>query len=510
MSAGTVAWATTVPDGAIVNLVELLVGTVVDYAIYVLDVDGRILTWNPGADRLKGYREDEVVGRHFSIFYTDDDNASCFPDRGLAIAAAAGQFETEGWRVRKDGSQFWANVVITALRNEDGQLVGFGKVTRDLTERKRAEDSLRESEERFRLLVGEVSDYAIFMLDPKGRVSSWNLGVERLKGYRADELIGRHFELFYTQEDKRSGLPAIGLREAEANGRWENEGWRVRKDGSRFWADVVITAVHGADGQLRGFAKVTRDLTERKQGEDALRGILERERGAVDQLRAADAMRRELVTMVAHDLRGPVTMIEHLLDLLLDQWAELDDAQRRQKVEQTRGRTEALGTLTDDVFDIALIDAGRLEVAAERIDVGALVQRAARDVLPFDDTDRIRLTGANGVHAVGDERRSWQVFTNLFTNALKYSADHAPVEVSVERSGNQVVVGVRDAGPGIAPEDQERIFDRFTRLPRANATPGSGLGLFIARSLVEAQGGTITVSSSEGAGATFWVALPAA
>jgi PAS domain S-box-containing protein len=499
-----------VPDGAFVNLLELLVGSVVDYAIVVLDVDGRISSWNPGAELLKGYRADEVIGRHFSIFYTDDDIEDRFPDRELAIAGAAGRFENEGWRVRKDGSRFWANVVITALRDADGRLVGFGKVTRDLTERKRAEDALRESEERFRLLVGGVSDYAIFMLDPDGRVSSWNLGVERLKGYRADELLGRHFSLFYTEEDQRSGLPAIGLREAEEKGRWENEGWRVRKDGSRFWADVIITALRGADGQLRGFAKVTRDLTDRKQGEDALRGIAERDRAAADQLRSIDAMRRELVTMVAHDLRGPVSVTQHLLDLLLDQWDELDDAQRRRKVEQARRRTQALGTLTDDVFDIALIDSGRLEVAAERMDVSAIVRRAASDVLPSDDSDRIRLTVADGVHAVGDEKRTWQVLTNLFSNALKYGTGDGPVEVWVDRSGQQVMIGVLDTGPGIAPQDQERIFDRYTRLASADGTPGSGMGLFIARSLVEAQGGTITVSSSEGAGATFWVALPAA
>jgi PAS domain S-box-containing protein len=493
-----------------VNLVELLVSTVVEVGIFVLDVDGNIASWNPGAERLNGYTAEEVIGRHFSIFYPDADIETGFPDRELAIAAAVGQLENEGWRVRKDGSRFWANVVITALRDDDGSLVGFGKVTRDLTERKRAEDELRESEERFRLLVGGVSDYAIFLLDPDGKVASWNLGVERLKGYRADEILGRHFAIFYTQDDQRGGLPTVGLSEAVAKGRWENEGWRVRKDGSRFWADVVITALHGVDGQLRGFAKVTRDLTERKQGEDALRGILERERAAADQLRSVDAMRRELVAMVAHDLRGPVSVIQHLLDLLLDQWDELDDPERLRKVEQARGRTEALGALTDDVFDIALIDAGRLELVAERVDVGAVAERAMRDVLPSDELGRVRITVGSDAHALGDERRTWRVLTNLLTNALKYGPRDVPIEVSVDRSGDEVVIGVRDAGPGIALEDQEMIFERFTRLPSGGTTPGSGLGLFIARQLVEAQGGTISVQSSVGAGATFRVALPGA
>jgi PAS domain S-box-containing protein len=248
----------------------LLVESVVDYGIFLLDREGRISSWNRGAERLKGYTAAEILGRHFSIFYTPEDIGRGHPQHELEIAAREGRYEEEGWRVRQDGIRFWANVVITALR-ENGELVGFAKVTRDLTERRRAEDSLRRSEERFRLLVESVQDYAIFALDAAGHIQSWNPGAERIKGYTADEVIGRHFSLFYTEEDRARGHPEAELEVASREGSYEEEGWRVRKDGGLFWANVVITALRTRDGRLVGFAKVTRDLTERKQAEDKLR-----------------------------------------------------------------------------------------------------------------------------------------------------------------------------------------------------------------------------------------------
>ena len=495
------------PDGTAVSNLELLVGSLIDHAILVLDPNGVVTTWNPGAERLTGYTADEIIGRPFTVFFTQDDLDEGYPERELAIAAADGRLEDEGWRVRKDGSAFWANVVITALRGEDGRLVGFGMVTRDHTDRKRGEDLVRESEERFRLLVSGVADYAIFLLDPEGTVASWNLGAERLKGYRPDEIIGRHFSTFYTAEDQRAGLPARGLECALQEGRWEHQGWRVRSDGSRFWADVVITALRGDDGGVRGFAKVTRDLTDRKRSEDALRGVLEREREATEQLRVVDHMRRELVTMIAHDLRGPVTVVLNLLDLLLQQWDEMDDAERRERVARTLARAQGLAGLTDDVFDIAMIDAGALEVATEPVDVVAIAREVAEDVGASHPGATVAVVADGPATATGDPRRTWQVLSNLVSNAAKYGADE-PIEVGVRQNGREVHVTVHNGGPGIPLADQARIFDRFVRLPGATRVPGSGLGLFIARSLVESQGGRIDVTSSDAEGTTFSVALP--
>jgi PAS domain S-box-containing protein len=493
-----------------VSVLDLLVNSVLDHGICALDVDGMVLTWNPGAERLTGYTADEIVGRHMSTFYDKAALEEGLPERALAIAAAAGHFETEGWRLRKDGSAFWASVVITALRREDGRLVGFGVISRDLTQRRQGEEALRESEERYRLLVGNVADYAIFLLDPHGMVASWNRGAERLKGYRPEEIIGRHFSRFYTEEDKRSGLPDTALATALEEGRWESEGWRVRKDGSRFWANVLITALRGDDGTLRGFAKVTRDLTERKENEDALRGILERERDAAQQLREVDQMRRELATIVAHDLRGPVTVVQHLLDLLLDQWDELGDGEQRRRVERARNRVEVLAALTDDVFDLSVIDAGSLEVNIAPFDLGALARDVVEDANTTSAGCPVQARIDDGVVAMGDSRRTAQILTNLMSNACKFAPEGDPVEVVVCLDGVRAVASVHNGGMAIESEDQERIFERFIRLEQHAGEPGSGLGLFIARSLAHAQDGEIALQSDAHRGTTFTLTLPAA
>jgi PAS domain S-box-containing protein len=259
-----------------------LVENIQDYAILMLDTAGHITSWNLGAERIKGYTPDEIIGSHFSRFFPAEALARNLPAHELEVAAATGRFEDEGWRVRKDGTQFWANVVITRMLDQNGKLVGFSKITRDLSERRKQELALRESEQRFRLLITGVRDYAIFMLDPKGIVSTWNAGAEHIKGYSAAEIIGSHFSRFYPPEAIKRQLPEIELHGAMLEGRYEDEGWRVRKDGSRFWANVIITAIRNASGHLIGFSKITRNLTERREHEEELRQSEERFRLLVD------------------------------------------------------------------------------------------------------------------------------------------------------------------------------------------------------------------------------------
>jgi PAS domain S-box-containing protein len=490
------------------DLLTLLVGSVSDYAIFALDVDGNVTTWNIGAERLKGYRAEEIIGRHFSAFYPPADLAAGKPERHLAIAVADGHFEDEGWRLRNDGSTFWANVVITALRGDDGRLVGFGKVTRDLTDRRRAEELLRQSEERFRLLVSSVSDYAIFLLDPDGIISSWNLGAERLKGYRADEIVGTSFSRFYTSDDMRDDVPGRALRTAFSEGRVETEGWRLRKDGSRFWANVVITSLWDAGGVHRGFAKVTQDLTDRKRNEDALRGVLARERDVAAQLREVDRMRSHVLGLVAHDLRAPLGVIEGLVHRLRTDWPALPDVDKLDYLHRIVTRTVAMGALVDDVAEMAHIDTGHLDIQCREFSVQSVVQDAIEDAV--GQSERLVTTDIEpGLQATGDARRTWQVLVNLLSNALKFSPEGAAIHVAAGKS-DHVHVSVIDSGPGIALADQQRVFERFVRLAGSNNIPGSGMGLYIAKSLIEAQHGQISVESSPGGGATFRFTLPAA
>src|SRR2546430_1498957 len=259
-----------------------MVENVKDYAIFMLDVRGRGAGWNAGAERIKANSAKELIGQHCSRFYPPEDVQARKPERELQVAAAEGQWADEGWRVRKDGSRFWASVVITAVRSADGELLGFGKVTRDITQRHEMERALRETDQRFRLIVEGAKDYALLMLDPKGHVVSWNAGAERLKGYHAEEIVGQHHSRFYPPEDVRAGKPERALQQALVEGQWEDEGWRVRKDGSRFWANVIITPLHDAQGTPLGFAKLTRDLTERRRAEAVLRQNEERLRLMVD------------------------------------------------------------------------------------------------------------------------------------------------------------------------------------------------------------------------------------
>lgn len=246
---------------------RLLIQSVVDYAIYMLTPEGVVSNWNAGAQKAKGYTAEEIVGRHFSVFYDQTERESGQPDKNLEIAKSTGRFEAQGWRIKKDGTAFWAHVVIDAVRDTDGKLVGFAKITRDCTEQHEALLAQREQERRFRLLVKGVSDYALYMLDLDGHVVNWNSGAERAKGYKEHEIVGQHFSVFYTAEDRALGLPARGLEIAQRDGRFQADGIRERKDGSRFWTSVVIEAIHDDDGKMIGFAKVTRDITERRQAE---------------------------------------------------------------------------------------------------------------------------------------------------------------------------------------------------------------------------------------------------
>jgi PAS domain S-box-containing protein len=290
---------------------RLLIDSITDYAIYMLDPGGHVVSWNPGAERFKGYTEEEILGRHFSTFYIPQDREQDRPGIALRTATEQGRFEGEGWREKKDGSRFWAHVVIDTIRDKKGNLVGFAKITRDLTQRKKAEELLRQSEQQFRLLVQGVTDYAIYMMDPGGHVSSWNAGAERIKGYKPEEIIGQHFSRFFRRKDREAGLPDKAIKCAMEEGRYESEGWRIRKDGTRFWANAVVDAIHDEAGKLVGFAKITRDITEKRVAEQ---NLVE----AREELFQAQKMETvgQLTGGMAHDFNNLLMAIQGSLDLL--------------------------------------------------------------------------------------------------------------------------------------------------------------------------------------------------
>ena len=476
---------------------RLLVDSIVDYAIFMLDTEGRVLTWNAGAERLKGYRPQDVIGRSFEIFYPAEALAAGWPKHELRVATEQGRFEEEGWRIRKDGSTFWANVVITALRNADGSLAGFAKVTRDLTERRRHEETLRRSEGQFRLLLESVNDYAIYMLDVDGRVLTWNSGAQAIKGYAASDVVGRNFAMFFTPEDIAAGTPQAELDTAARTGRADSEGWRVRKDGTLFWAGVVLTRVHDVDGVLRGFAKVTRDLSEQRRMSD---------------LEQSSRRMQEFIAMLAHELRNPLAPIRNAVSAmqlnprLPAQFGGLVDIIGRQIWHMTR--------LVDDLLDVSRIATGKILLKRGSLDFRAVVELSIEATRSAIDARRHTLAvqlPEVSLPMQGDSTRLAQALQNLLNNAARYTPPEGRIGLTVERLGDALVTTVSDNGIGVAADAKERIFELFTQ--ERHGTPsieaGLGVGLSLARSLVELHGGRLTVhSAGPGLGSSFVTTLP--
>jgi PAS domain S-box-containing protein len=493
------------------GLHRLLVESVRDYAIFALDPEGRIISWNAGAEHLKGFTTEDVLGRHYSMLYPPEAAAAGKPERHLVLAERDGRVEDEGWRVRKDGSRFWASVVITALRDEHGTLVGFAKVTRDLTERHRAEEALRERERRLRVLVQGVKDYAIFRLDPDGRVASWNEGARLIKGYAEDEIVGRHFSAFYPAEDVAAGKPARELEIAARNGTYEEEGWRVRKDGTRFWASVLITALYGDDGAPEGFAKVTRDLTERRAAQ---------ERALADARRTADSegaarSRTEFLTALSHELRTPINATLGYAELLaLGLRGPLTEAQR-EDLERIRRNQHELLAIINDLLNYSRVDAGQVTYDLSPVPLRTVVDAVLPVIAPQAAAKEIAVERGRcpeDIVARADRGKVEQILLNLLSNAVKFTPAGGRVTVACAAAEGRALLTVTDTGPGIPAAQHAVIFEPFVQIGRSlrSGHAGTGLGLAISRDLARAMGGDVTVESAPGQGAAFTLTLPAA
>jgi PAS domain S-box-containing protein len=477
---------------------RLMVDAVGDYAIFMLDPQGRVCSWNSGAQRLQGYSQEEVLGRSFEIFYPQDVIDSGRPQQELDAALRTGRVEDEGWRLRKDGSRFWANVIVYPLLDADGSHRGFVKVTRDRTSHREQEELLRQSEEKFRLLVEGVRDYAIFMLDPTGHVVSWNLGAQINKGYIAEEILGEHFSVFYPKDKIEQQWPQKELKFALRDGRFEDEGWRLRKDGTRFWANVVITALYDEHGRHRGFAKVTRDLTERRR---------------VDVLEDEGRQLTQFLAILGHELRNPLAPISNAVSIL--SMEELSPRLQLVRDVLTR-QVDHLSHLIDDLLDVGRIVSGKMHLERVPALLQDVVDEALEAIAPTVQKHGHRLDtriDESPLWVSGDKVRLVQVLTNLLNNACKFTPDGGRVLVDLKRRGDHAELSVNDTGCGIQPNELQYVFKLFAQGHDVATTghgSGLGVGLNLVHQMVARHGGEVSVFSTgePGQGAEFVVRLP--
>ena len=497
---------------------RLLVEAVTDYAIFLLDKEGTILTWNRGAERLKGYTADEIIGRSFKMFYTTDDLLRQHPEHELEIAKDVGRYEEEGWRLRKDGRRFWANIIINKLLDENNNFIGFSKITRDLTERKFAEEKLRQSEERFRLLVNNVEDYAIITLDKEGFVQTWNTGAYKIKGYNADEIIGRSYHVFYSPEDIKAGKPDLEMHEVRAHGRFEDEGWRVKKDGTKFWANVIMTALKNEAGEITGYSKITRDLSERRKVEEALKvtnlNLEEKVKKRTFDLEKALTAKDQFISIASHELNTPLTTLKMQTQMRMKRLEKSSENPSKEILvkyfNDDLRQINRLVHLVEDILEISRINTGKLILKKAPCALNDLLQDLSTRFASQLEQNNIHfdlILPTKRLEGIWDGFRVEQVFSNILSNAIKYGSGN-PITITLEQDGDLAVTRFIDQGIGIEEKDFDRIFGQFERAISASEISGMGVGLFISKQIIEAHNGRIRVQSIPGKGSTFTVDLP--
>jgi PAS domain S-box-containing protein len=488
---------------------ELLVSGIRDYAIYMVSPEGIVTSWNAGAARFKGYAAEEIIGQHFSRFYTPEDQAAGLPAHALQTALTEGKFESEGWRVRKDSTRFWTSVVIDPIFDTNGQHVGFAKITRDVTEQRKVQQALQESEQRFRMLVQGVTDYAIYMLSPAGEVTNWNAGAQRIKGYPAEEVIGTSFARFHTAEDREAGLPQAALATATKEGRFEREGWRVRKDGSRFWAHVIIDSIYHDDGTLAGFAKITRDITEKKEAAEAL----ERANAALFHSQKMEAI-GQLTGGIAHDFNNLLSVISSGLDVLRLQEQE---AANLKIVESMQRAVERGATLTQQLLSFARqqpLNPEKHNLNSVINGFEAVLRRAGNSTIAFQKNFAPQLNSV-----LVDAPRFEAALLNLVVNARDAMPRGGRISITTSNTemaegqlaglaaGQYVKVAVTDTGCGMPPEVISHAFEPF--FTTKDVGKGTGLGLSQVYGFVKQSGGGIEILSTMNEGTTINLYLPA-
>ncbi len=489
------------------DLFRHLVQGIGDYAIYAIDLDGTVITWNAGAERILGYRSAEAIGQDHARFFTPEDRAAGKPMCDLATTLAAGRFEDEGWRLRKDGSRFWASAVINALFDDDGATIGFAKITRDISSKQEAHEALRQSEQRFRLLMDSVVNYAIFTLDMNGLVTSWNSGAERAIGYTRDDILNRHYAVFYTPEDRDAGIPARSLASARAAGRFECEGWRLRKDGTRFWANVVIDPMRDQNGEFVGFAKIMRDITEKRALEDAKEQLYQAQKmetvgqltGGVahdfNNLLAAVVGSLELISMhtTSEDVKRLLVVAHRAADRGAKLTHQLLSFSRRQVLRPQTSSVNSLLVAFELLFKQAV---------SESIDLRFDLERKVWST----NIDQAQFQSAmlNLVINARDAMPQGGVLTIVTRNKL--IGEVAAGRLGEISAGPYVAITVRDTGHGMTPEVLGRAIEPF--YTTKDVGQGSGLGLSQVYGFARQSQGQLEIASKGGNGASIALYLP--
>lgn len=476
-----------------------------DYAIVLIDARHQIADWNDGAEHLLGYTREQVLGQHVDLLFTPEDRAAGVPMRELAGAAEQGVSNDDRWHLRCDGSRFFGSGIVTAIRDDSGTLLGFVKLFRDLTEQRRAQDRIAASEQRYRLLVESVKDYAIYMLGPDGRISQWTSAAERIKGYTAAEIVGQPFATFFTASDRAHGEPERELQAAREIGRTERCGWRVRKDGSLFWADEIITAVHDSTGALVGYAKVTRDSSERRRAD------IERER-LLQQANDSNRLKDEFLSTVSHELRTPLNAVLGWMQLIRVRPPVPERLHEALGVVERNART--LARLIEDLLDVSRIASGTMRLTLEPVSLAGPLGAAVETVRPLAEHKGIELDIRHDLATdvlMADATRLQQVFGNLLANAVKFTPSGGRIAVSTLTTRDSIEVTVQDSGAGIDADFLPHVFERFRQADtghRGNHA-GLGLGLSIVKQLIELHGGDVVLTSDgPGRGTLARVRLP--
>lgn len=497
-----------------------------DYAIVLLDNEGFIRNWNKGAEKIKQYTEGEILGKHFSVFHLPGDRKSNLPESLLELARVNGSATQEGWRLRKDQTRFWGRTTITALHDSDNNITGFSKVTQDLSDEKVADEqvrtfmkelqqvneSLRKSEERYQQMIAEVQDYAIILLDEKANIINWNAGAAAIKGYKADEVIGRNIRIFYTEADKQNSLPEKLFKEAVEKGKALQEGWRLRKDGTAFWGSISITALHNKEGAIIGFSKVTRDLTQKKHAEDKMREYLV-------ELESKNRDLEQFAYLASHDLQEPLRKIRIFIEIL--QRGGHDETALQTYLRKIVNSAKRMSELIQSVLEYCGLSTNENKMVTTdfnfilenvKVDLELLIAERKADIVnqPLPQVKAIPMFVT-------------QLFTNLITNAIKFtilepriaigsrlvSSDEI-ADISGNATGkNYFEVSFSDNGIGFDEKYRNQIFSIFQRLHGKNEFPGVGIGLAMCKKIMELHAGFIVAKSELSKGSVFYVYFPA-